>query len=330
MTEMLMSTSESAAPHTVTRAATREAIHAAVKASMYANERATETGVSNGAEQADPARGNFLGSTVQRLAAAIITYLLVCFFAAPAKAELEIITLRYRSAEQIIPMLQPMVEPGGALTGMQNQLVIRASQRNIDDLRRILATLDAMPRQLRISVRQGADLAASDRGGSISGSVGSGGGNVQARIIDSSSASNSGVTQTLQVLEGNVAVIQAGQSQPVANRAVTRTPSGALVVTDTTSYRDVTTGFSVLPRVSGDRVTLEINPQRDTVNANAGPGGTVNIQRASSIVSGRLGDWIELGGISQSETRSGSGILSSSSASRSDNRSIWVKVEELR
>ena len=330
MTEMLISSSESAAPHTVTRAATREAIHAAVKASRHAHARvdahATEPGAADGAVQADAERGNFLGSTVQRLAAAIITYLLVCFFAAPAKAELEIITLRYRSAEQIIPMLQPMVEPGGALTGMQNQLVIRASQRNIDDLRRILATLDAMPRQLRISVRQGADLAASDRGGSISGTVGSGGSNVQARIVDSSSASNSGVTQTLQVLEGNVAVIQAGQSQPVANRAVTRTPLGALVVTDTTSYRDVTTGFSVLPRVSGDRVTLEINPQRDT----PGPGGTVNIQRASSIVSGRLGDWIELGGISQSETRSGSGILSSSSASRSDNRSIWVKVEELR
>ena len=326
MTEMLISSSESAAPHTVTRAATREAIHAAVKASRAAHVRVTEHAIAPGAVQEDPARGNFLGSTVQRLAVAIITYVLVCFFAAPAKAELEIITLRYRSAEQIIPMLQPMVEPGGALTGMQNQLVIRASQRNIDDLRRILATLDAMPRQLRISVRQGADIAASDRGGSISGTVGTGGSNVQARIVDSSSASNSGVTQTLQVLEGNVAVIQAGQSQPVANRAVTRTPSGALVVTDSTSYRDVTTGFSVLPRVSGDRVTLEINPQRDT----PGPGGTVNIQRASSIVSGRLGDWIELGGISQSETRSGSGILSSSSASRSDNRSIWVKVEELR
>ena len=223
-------------------------------------------------------------------------------------------------------MLQPMVEPGGALTGMQNQLVIRASQRNIDDLRRILATLDAMPRQLRISVRQGAELSGTDRGASIGGTVSNSGANVQARIVDSSSASNSGVTQTLQVLEGNVAVIQAGQSQPVANRAVTRTPSGALVVTDATSYRDVTTGFSVLPRVSDDRVTLEINPQRDT----PGPGGTVNVQRASSIVSGRLGDWIELGGISQSETRSGSGILSSSSASRSDNRSIWVKVEELR
>ncbi|MBM3345431.1 MAG: type II and III secretion system protein [Betaproteobacteria bacterium] len=143
---------------------------------------------------------------------------------------------------------------------------------------------------------------------------------------DSRDASDSRVTQTVQVLEGNVAVIQAGTSQPLPSRQVTRTPSGALVVTDTLACRDVSTGFAVLPRVSGERVTLEINPRRDT----PGPVGTVNVQRASSIISGRLGEWIELGGINQVETRSGSGILSGSSANRSDNRSIWVRVEEVR
>ena len=265
----------------------------------------------------------------------LLVLALLGLLAPPARADIEIITLRYRNVEQIIPLLQPLVDPGGALTGMQNQLVIRASANNIADLRRVLATIDSMPRQLKISVRQGAEAAASDRAGSLSGRVGvsSGGGastRLDARITDSNSASDSRVTQTLQVLEGNVAVIQAGTSQPVPNRIVTRTPGGGVVVTDTTAYRDVTTGFSVLPRVSGERVTLEINPQRDTINANAGPGGSVNVQRASSVVSGRLGEWIELGGMSQIETRSGSGLLSSSSANRSDNRSIWVKVEELR
>ena len=260
------------------------------------------------------------------------TMLLSLAMSAPAvKADIEVIALRYRSAEQVIPMLQPLVEPGGALTGMQNQLVIRASPNNIADLRRVLVTIDSRPRQLKISVRQGAEGAASDRAAAVSGALSSGGGgSVQGRIVSSQDASDSRVTQTLQVLEGNVAVIQVGTSQPVPNRVVTRTPSGGVVITDATAYRDVTTGFSVLPRISGERITLEINPQRDTVNANAGPVGAVNVQRASTVVSGRLGEWIELGGMSQTETRSGSAILSSSSASRSDNRSIWVKVEELR
>ncbi len=248
-----------------------------------------------------------------------------------ARADVEVITLRYRNADQIIPILRPLVEPGGALTGMNNQLVIRSSSANIADLRRVLDTLDRMPRQLKISVRQDGETAASDRAASLSGRIGVGAGGdantrLRGRIVDSSRAHDDRVTQTVQVLEGNVAVIRTGQSQPVSGRSVTRTPSGGIVVTDTTAYRDITTGFSVLPRVSGERVTLEINPQKDS----PGPRGTVNVQRAASTVSGRLGEWIELGGITQSETRSSSGILSSSSSSRSDNRSIWVKVEELR
>jgi hypothetical protein len=247
--------------------------------------------------------------------------------AAPSRADIEMITLRYRQADQVIPILQPMVEPGGALTGMQNQLVIRASAANIAELRRVLALIDTMPRRLMITVRQGGDAASADRGGSLSGSMSSGGGsNVQGRVFDTQRESEGRVTQNIQVLEGTVAVIQAGQSQPVTNRVVTRRPDGSVVVTDSSSYRDVTTGFSVLPRVSGERVTLEINPQRDT----PGAGGTVNVQRASSVVSGRLGEWIELGGIAQSESRSSSGILSRSDSTRRDNRGIWVKVEELR
>lgn len=268
---------------------------------------------------------------LSRLLAAWVMLVTLAMSAPAVKADIEIITLRYRSAEQVIPVLQPLVEPGGALTGMQNQLVIRASPNNIADLRRVLASIDSRPRQLKISVRQGAEGAASDRAAAVSGTLSSGGGSsAQGRIVNSQDASDSRVTQTLQVMEGNVAVIQVGTSQPVPNRVVTRTPSGGVVITDATAYRDVTTGFSVLPRVSGERVTLEINPQRDTVNTNAGPVGTVSVQRASTVVSGRLGEWIELGGMSQTETRSGSAILSSSSASRSDNRSIWVKVEELR
>jgi type II secretory pathway component GspD/PulD (secretin) len=271
-----------------------------------------------------------LPTAFSRCLAALALLLALAPFALPARADIEVITLRYRSAEQIIPILQPLVEPGGAITGMQNQLVIRSSPANIADLRRVLATLDGMPRQLRISVRQGAEAESSERAGALSGTLSNRGSSVQGRITDSRDASDSRVTQTLQVLEGNVAVIQAGTSQPLPSRQVTRTPSGAIVVTDTTSYRDVGTGFAVLPRVSGERVTLEINPQRDTINANEGPRGTVNVQRASSIISGRLGEWIELGGMNQSETRSGSSILSGSSISRSDNRSIWVKVDEVR
>ena len=43
--------------------------------------------------------------------------------------EVEVIQLRYRTAEQVIPTLRPLVEPGGAISGMQSTVVIRASRR---------------------------------------------------------------------------------------------------------------------------------------------------------------------------------------------------------
>jgi type II secretory pathway component GspD/PulD (secretin) len=262
-----------------------------------------------------------------------------------AQAELEVIGLKNRRVEDVIPILQPLLEPGGALSGMNGQLIIRSSARNIAELRRVLDAVDTAPRRLLISVRQDAQGASEQRGASVGGNVSIGGGRtvvgidsanergvgpgarpgINARITDSRTVTDERVTQTLQVMEGGAAQIQVGQSVPVATRNVTRTPFG-LATTDSIAYRDVTTGFSVVPRLSGERVTLEINPQRDTLGA----GGAVNVQRVTSTVSGRLGEWMELGGIGQDMNAQSSGILSSAQGSRQDNRRVWVKVDELR
>lgn len=52
--------------------------------------------------------------------------------------------------------------------------------------------------------------------------------------------------------------------------------------------------------------------------------------RAFTTASGRLGEWIELGGSIRNESRSDSGLLLGAASQRKDNRSIWVKVEEIK
>jgi type II secretory pathway component GspD/PulD (secretin) len=262
---------------------------------------------------------------------------------------MEIITLRYRSVEQVLPILRPLVEPGGALTGMQDQLVVRASAANIAELRKVLESIDRMPRRLLISVRQNADAGSASRSASVSGTIGSGnvvisnqpGGasndrnperNIAGRINDSRSTGSDGVTQTIQVLEGNPAMIQTGESVPVPNRVVTRTVNG-VVVTDTVAYRDIGSGFQVIPRLSGDRVMLEIASSRDTPvgsSASGGLPGSANIQRTATTVSARLGEWVELGGMEGSESRTSGGLFGSANSQRSESRRIQVKVEEIK
>lgn len=253
--------------------------------------------------------------------------------------EVEVIQLNYRTAEQMIPTLRPLLAPGGAVTGMQSSLVIRSSRANIEELKRVIAALDRAPRRLLISVRQDAGATATDRGvaagATVSGdsgrvSVGQGapaGSGVNVRIQDATRSGEDRITQQVQALEGSPAYIGVGQSVPVPTRSVTRGPGGA-VVSETVVYRDTGTGFYVLPRVSGDRVTLEINPQRETPGRH-GP-GSVSSQRIGTTASGRLGEWFELGGIDQSATRDERGVLSSGTTSRQAASRVWVKVDEIK
>src|SRR3954468_20946316 len=67
---------------------------------------------------------------------------------------LEVIQLRFRTASEVIPVLQPMLDSGGVLSGRDYQLFVRTSPQNMQQLRQALAQLDREPRNLLVSVRE--------------------------------------------------------------------------------------------------------------------------------------------------------------------------------
>jgi hypothetical protein len=271
----------------------------------------------------------------------------------PQNLVVEVISLRYRTAQELIPILQPMVAREGSLSGLQGQLIVRTTPANLEDLKRILASVDVMPRQLLITVRQDTDITNERSGASVSGSVGgehgrvtvpgsrdSRGGNVVLRegdnrarvhVIEGRSNEVDRNAQSVRVMEGREAFVRIGQSVPVRGREVRRTMVGGQMVeqvVDTTHYRDMSTGFYVLPRVSGDRVTLDISPQRETPSHQVP--GAVNVQGVVTTVSGRLGDWIEIGGIGQDISGQRTVLLGHSASSTRDVRRVQVRVDEAR
>src|SRR5262245_38002905 len=159
---------------------------------------------------------------------------------------LEVIPLRYRTVDQVLPVVQPMLAKGGTVSGLQGQLVVRTTPGNMEEIRRILASIDTMPRRLLISVRQDAYAAYGEHGTSVSGRGGTGGQDgLRARVVDTSSADSDRNTQTVQVTEGSTAFIRVGQSVPVQPQPqpVVRTfPGGGRVVEQAVGgveYRDV-------------------------------------------------------------------------------------------
>lgn len=217
---------------------------------------------------------------------------------------LEIIPLRHRTVEQVLPVLRPLLEPGGTLSGTSNQLFIRASPANVADIRRVLEALDQPLRRLQISVRFDQFADGTRQGIGAGGTISNRGSRIGIRAEDSRSRSDERVDQRLQVIEGGRGVIYAGQSMETHDRA---------------------TGFVVVPRVSGDTVHVDIAPQRETGSESGG-----SFQRASTSVSARLGEWFEIGGATTSAERDERGILSASRSSRTGERRIWLKVEEVR
>jgi type II secretory pathway component GspD/PulD (secretin) len=257
-----------------------------------------------------------------------ITYVSLALWALSAQGQggLEVIELQHRTAEQVLPDLRPLVEPGGVLTGQRNQLIVRTSPQNLVEIRRALDALDRPARRLVISVRF--DDAATDERSAFAagGAVSTQGARASLQAADTRSAANERVDQRVQVLEGGRARLATGQSRPVRQSQILGNP-GTPVQRQSVVIQEITSGFEVVPRLSGSTVFLEIAQQREQPGAIP---GSVQGQGATTTVSARLGEWVELGGISGAQSRDERGILSAARERSADSRRIWVRVDEVR
>lgn len=285
-----------------------------------------------------------------RYAACLLLMVLPCLVTA-AERVLEVIPLKHRLVQEVIPVLQPLVEPGGSLTGMHDQLIIKSSPTNIAAIKRVLHSLDHAPRQLLITVKQDTGISTRLNEQNISGryahgdveletllpprrrdlEVGIGrdnGNQLKYSLRDRQRVSDDRNTYRVRATEGYPAFIEAGQFIPLPNRNVTIRPDN-VVVQDGYQYQDATSGFYVLPRVRDDTVSLEIAPRLRRVQQDHGP-PLVQLQDVQTVIEGRLGEWIPVGGIDQSEYRQDRRLLGNRSIDRNERSGIVIKVETLQ
>jgi hypothetical protein len=269
--------------------------------------------------------------------------------AAPAYVKattVEVIMLKYRTAEEVIPILRPFVSSEGTISGMRNQLIVRTNPSNLSQIKKILVRIDTRPRQLMITVRQNVtrkqlerEMAASGKvtiGDKVSltmrdqGSTGTGvverkGGKDTVRGRGQSAAryGRDSNIQQIRVIEGTQAFIRTGSSVPVPERTIVQ-DSGGVRVIGSTHYRDLTSGFYVRPRLAEGKVILEISPQREIMKRE----GTIQFQAAATRIMGSLGEWIEIGEIERSSSEGKNEVVAGDKRESSERYGIFVKVEE--
>ena len=223
-----------------------------------------------------------------------------------AQYSLEIISLRHRTADQVLPALRPLMEPGGTLTGQGTQLIVRTSPANLAELRQALEAIDRPSRRLQILVRYDDAMTADSREAGVGGRIGERTSKIEIRGVDRQTISNERVDQRIQVLEGGRAFIASGRSTPVFDGSV---------------VRETMTGFEAVPRLVGERVQVELVQRRDSLERQSG---------LSTSVSARLGEWFEVGSAIEDAARRDRGILAERSTRGAESRRVWLKVEELR
>ncbi|MEE8321824.1 MAG: secretin N-terminal domain-containing protein [Gammaproteobacteria bacterium] len=267
-----------------------------------------------------------------------------------AEMAIEVIPLQHRMVDDVISIIKPLVAEGGTVTGMNNQLIVKTTPANLAKIKQILKSIDHAPRRLMISVKQDIDsninldesglsgtYASGDASVSASDSGSTGGlviegkdddGNViRYRKLHTRSRIEDKNTFRVQTLEGDPAYIATGQSVPVANTTTYVTPGGVLVQ-DGIEYRDVTSGFYVLPRLNGDQVILLVSPQMARIHPQQG--AVFDIQNVETTVSGRLGEWIRIGGATQHFNDDRSRDLVSTRRRGQEQRTVLIRVDEIK
>ena len=247
-------------------------------------------------------------------------------------AATEVIALNYRSADEVLPAVQSVLGKDGRVSPYGNQLIVNAAPEKIEEIRQLLEQLDTRPRRLLISVDSSESNYLNDRGYRADGSISAGDAEVQigrgeidgrdqVRIIRRSTASRGGGTQQVQASEGYPALIQVGQSVPITTSS--RDPYGQ--VYSNTEYRNVTRGFYVTASLAGEIVHISISSNRDRLSQSQP--GVIDLQSTDTRVSGRLGEWIAIGGVNQQSQAEQGDFLQHRSTQGREDMTLRVKVE---
>jgi type II secretory pathway component GspD/PulD (secretin) len=259
-----------------------------------------------------------------------------------AETELRVIPLKHRTADELVPVVRPLLLPGESVSGMDARLIVRAAPQTFTQIERLLAEIDTPRRNLRISVRHTGENGPSQGVQGFSGNAQRG--NTRIIVTNGDRATASGKTgpgqgepgssertistkrdastQTLTVLDGGRAFLHIGETisqvQPFLALAGSR-----LGVVAGIQYYNVTTGFEVEPRILGEQIQLTVTP-RLAFRSNQGE-QTVVFQELHTQVTVKPGEWVDLGGAVESSSEVNRQILSTGSA---DSRFL-VRVDPL-
>jgi len=251
-------------------------------------------------------------------------------------SEVAIIKVNYRSASDILPLVETLLSPGGKATLdiRTNTIIVNDTSESVAKIQALVASMDKPAEQVRIRFRfqetglsKDRDLSASGRVSEDRWSVATGGSRregVHVRARDTR-VNRQGTTESfISVMSGSFAYIWVGKDVPFTERWVYLSRRYAHVV-ETVNFQRVETGFEVRPVVAGNSVHIEIVPRISSLEE--GERGVVRLTEASTTMTVLKGQWVTIAGTNEQSNEAIRDILSTGSSSTNSTFSLSLKVE---
>lgn len=263
----------------------------------------------------------------------LLALLVVLTLSAQANTEFKIITLHHRFASDLLPIVSSMVGEEGTATGMNNQLILRATPERMREVEAMVEELDAARVNRKITVNTNNNIQMQQDRTEASGNVKVGkatvsndsrakpnSGNVDIERTSNHTQQNS--SQFLNVLDGECAFIRVGQIVPFTQEWVTITKRHTQIES-TTDWHEVSTGFAVRPRTIGNQVELEITPRIAKLNSK----NFIDFEELSTTLRVTLGEWVDIGSTMQNNDDVSRKILGIQHIAKQQHSNLVIRVD---
>lgn len=267
---------------------------------------------------------------MRRLLNEILPVLIFSFSSALIAGQtlIEVIPLRHRPASELRPLIVPLLEHSDRVIDNGDKLIVKTTAERLPGIRSLINKLDTPLTNLAITVIQSRYKTARELNAEASIDVtvpkhrrasGAMGGHIASTDrLDKSESS-----QVIRTLEGRPAYIKTGRLQPVDSITIYDSGYGFPTYSLERELIETSTGFIVIPRLSGSWVTLEVSPWNDSMHLD----GSLKTHSAHSNLRVKLGEWVEIGASEEDGQRDTQGYLRHRRTTKQESLHILLKVE---
>lgn len=237
---------------------------------------------------------------------------------------MEVITLQNRPAEEIQPLLMPLLDADDVINGSGFNLIVKTSPERLENLRNLIEKLDTRLHNLMVSVLQDSHKTAEQLNAEAAIAITHSAIRLQGMAADTRDVGRQHTAQQIRTLEGKAAHIQTGNLRPVENITVYDSGYGYPGVVSNTQLQEASTGFAAIPRlINQDEIMIDIAPWSDRFLNNGG----LATQGIETSIRARLGEWVEIGGTDNQQQSNIQGYTGLNHSTRNHNTRILLKVE---